>query len=186
MFHLQVTHIFVLIDIEHLMIVFVFLLLVKYTQYLCQTVVYPSMQERNLYDYAVVCKAFHKRVGHAVCHLIAVIVIRFVTHVKYRLLDVAHTVTEQIHGNHRYGISVRIIVFFDIVRIDILCAEILAEAQRLRFQPRFLQLNEHKLQTAVLLSHLCSEIYAEHRDFVAATVGILMLAHVHLHHLFLK
>ena len=186
MLHLPVTHIFVLVDIENLMIVLVFLLLVKYAQHLCQAVVHPSVQKRYLHNDTVVGKALYEWVGHSFCHLIAVIVIRFVAYIKHWLLDVAHAVTEQIHCYHGDAVAVGATVLVYVVRIGILGAEILAETQSLRFQPCLLQFYEHKFQAAVILTHLCPEVNAEHRDFIVSAIGVLMLAHIHLHHLFLK
>ena len=144
------------------MIALVFLFLVKYAQHLCQSVVHQSVQKRYLHNDAVVGKALHKRVGHSFGHLIAIIVIRLVTHIKHRLLNFSNTVTEQIHRYHGDTIAIGAAILVNVVRIGILGAEILAETQCLRFQPCFLQLNEHKFQSAVLLSHLCSKVNAEH------------------------
>ena len=135
MLHLTVTHIIVLVDIEHLMVVFVLVLLVEYAQYPCQTVVHTPMQKRYLDNDTVMGKALYKRVRHAVCHLVAVIVIRPMANVKHRLLNISHTVTEQIYRYHRDAVAVGTAILVDIVGVGILRAEILAETQCLRFQP---------------------------------------------------
>ena len=73
-------------------------------------------------------KALYKRIRHTLGHLLPIIVVVAVIHIEHRLVNVAHTMPEQIDGNHRQAITIRIVIFNDICRIGILRAKILPEA----------------------------------------------------------
>ena len=74
-FHLGITSISVLVNIQYLTIVSVLVCLVKHTQDLHEAVVHTAMKKRYLYDNAVMHKALDKRVGHALGNLHSVIVV---------------------------------------------------------------------------------------------------------------
>ena len=141
-----------------------------------------SSQARYLNDNAVMGKTVNKRVRDTLCHMIAVIVKSLVLYVQNRFFYVAHLVAEQIHGNHRYTVTVVLAVFQNVFRIGILCTEVLAEAQSFRLQPCLLQLYKHKFCRAVVLLNPCSEVYAEHGNFVPVSVSIFVTAHIYFNH----
>ena len=91
--------------------------------------------------------------------------------------------SEKIYRYHRNAIAVGVVVLQYVVGIGVLRAEVLAETQCLRLKPGLLKLYQHEFQAAVVLSHLCAEIDAEHRNLVACAVGVFMLAHFNLGHL---
>ena len=127
-------------------------------------------------------KTVNKRVRDTLCHMIAVIVKSLVLYVQNRFFYVAHLVAEQIHGNHRYTVTVVFAVFQNVFWIGILCTEVLAEAQSFRLQPCLLQLYKHKFCRAVVLLNPCSEVYAEHGNLVPVSVSIFVTAHIYFNH----
>ena len=182
-FHLGISLECLVIYSQHLAVMSVLVGLVEDAQHLHQSVVHTAVKQRNLYDDAVVYETLHKRVGHPCGHLHSVIVVRLVLYIKHGLLDVAHAMSEQIDGYHRYAPTIGVIILDDVVGIGILRTEVLAETQRLRLQPCLLQFYEHQFQASVVLAHLGSEVDAEHRDLVTRTVGVFMLPHIHFGHL---
>ena len=89
---------------------------------------------------------------------------------------------EQIDRNHWNAEPIGIVIFKYIIGVGILSAEILPETQSFGFEPRFLKLNQHKFQAAVVLPDFSSEVYAEHRYFITTAVGVFVLSHLHLSH----
>ena len=73
-------------------------------------------------------KALYKRIGDSLCHLLSIIVVVAVVHIEHRLVNVSHTMPEQIDGNHRQAVTIGIVIFDNISRIGILRAKILPEA----------------------------------------------------------
>jgi len=87
-------------------------------------------------------------------------------------------VAQQIHGYHRQGMAVAAFLD-DVLRVLVLHAEVLSEAERLRLQPCLLQFNEDEMLAAVFLANRGSEVDAEHRERVALVVGILVGTNLH-------
>ena len=87
-----------------------------------------TMEKRDLHNYAVVNKAFHKWVRKALGNLYTIVVIRLMANIQNRLLYLSYTMTEEINSYHRNTVAMRVGVLDDIVGIGILRAEILAEA----------------------------------------------------------
>ena len=186
--HLGIAGVTVLFDVHHLVVVAVFAALVEDAQHLLQTVVHTAPKTGYLDDDAVVDKALDKRVGKSPEHLAPVVVVRLVAHVKDRLLDVAHLVTQQVDRYHGDAVAVRsaVVLVADVLGVGILRAEVLAETKGLGFQPRLLKLYQHQAQLTVGLADLRAEVDAEHRYLVTCAVGILVLAYLGLHHFFLQ
>ena len=124
-------------------------------------------------------ETFHKWVGHTLCDFHTIIVVRLVPYIEHRLLYIPHAMTEKINRYHRYAIAVGVAVLQNVVWVGILSTKILTETQCLRLKPCLLQLYQHKLQTAIILTNLRPEIDAEHRNLVTSAVGIFMLTHLY-------
>ena len=108
-------------------------------------------------------QTLHKRVGHAVLHELAVIVIRLMVHIHDRLLHLSDAMPQEIDGNHGYGI-LPVIFLQHILLVVILQGEVTAEAKCLGGQPSLLQLDEHQVRLVVLVEHCGGKVDAEHRD----------------------
>ena len=185
--HVGIALVATLVDVEHLAVESIHLGLVEEAQHLVEAVVDLTAQTGYLHDDAVVHQALHEGIGDALRHLVAVIVVRLVVDIEHGLLDVAHLVAKQIDRYHGDAVVHQsVLVLHDILGVGIVGAEVLTEAQRLSLEPRFLQFDEHEVVAAVCLAHTGSEVDAKHRNLVSATVGILMAAHIHLHHLLLE
>ena len=72
-------------------------------------------------------QARHKGVWQSLGHNLTVAVLCLVSHVEHRFFYVAHSVAQQVDGNHGQAIAVAVHVF----RVLVLHAQILAETQRL-------------------------------------------------------
>ena len=179
--HVVVVGIDLFIQTEDMLIHFVLTSLVEDTQHHVQTVVDLSVQPRYLYDDAVVCQTLHEGIGQTFRHHVAIIVVRLVMDIDDWLLDVAHFMSQQIDGNGGQRI-----VAFHVLRVRVVHAEILAEAQRLGLKPRLLQLYENQMLRAVVLADGGSEVDTIDRKRVALVVGIFMWAHFHLYHILLQ
>ena len=164
----------------------VFHRLVEHAQHTFKTVVHLTAQQRYLHDDAVVYQAVDKRVRQALDNLRTVVVERLVADIEHRHLNVAHTMAQQIYRHHRYGMPVAVVLRGDVLRVGILRAEILAEAQRLRLKPRLLELYQYKVAAAVRLPNLRREVDAEHRNLVARAVGVLMTTDMNLDNILLQ
>ncbi len=184
--HLTVTVILTVVYVQDLPVVPVLAGLVKDSQNLHKAVVDVPVQQGYLHDNAVVHQAVHKRVGNASRHQPVLIVIGLVQDIQDRLLDVTHTVPQEIDTYHGDAHAALVSLPNDVVGVGILRAQVLAETQCLRLEPGLLQFYEHKLQAAVILAHLRSEVYAEHGYLVAAAIRVLVLAHLHLDDLALE
>ena len=141
-----------------------------------------SVQTRYLHNDTVMCQTIHERVGQPLRHDVVIIVTRLVAHVQHRFLYVAHLMAQQINGHHRQGMS----PIRHVLRIRIVYAQILPEAQRLSVQPSLLQFYQNKVLMAVSLPYGCAEVDAEHRQGVAVLITILVGAHLHGHHVLLQ
>ena len=84
-------------------------------------------------------------------------------HIDNRFLDVPHLVAQQIDGHHGQCVLVGALSN-DVARVLVLHTQILAEAQRLRGQPRLLQLYEDEVLAAVGLANGGSEVDAVDRE----------------------
>ena len=150
-----------LVETQHLLVVALLMGLVEYTQHTIQSVARPHTETGYLNNDAIVRQTIYKRIGQSLCHHTTVIVVRLAAHIQHRLLDVAHLMPQQVYRHHGNGVSttpLRLHVLF----IGILRTKILAEAKRLRRQPRLLQFYEHQMLTAVLLTHGGTEVDAEY------------------------
>ena len=123
-----------------------------------------------------------KGVGQPLYHLVAEIILSLVMYIEHRFLYLSHAMAQQIDSHH----GQRIAVGSHVLRITVLSAQILAEAQCLRFQPCLLQLYKDDLHAAVVLSNLRSEVDAEDRQCVALLIGVLMGSQLHFQHFLLK
>ena len=104
-----------------------------------------AVEQGQLNDNAVMSQTFHEGIWDTFRHLLTLIVVGTVVDVDDWLLNVTHTVTQHIDGNHGGGITLRIILLDYILRILILRTEVLTETERLSVEPSLLQLNEHQL-----------------------------------------
>ena len=143
------------------------------------------MQTRYLHNDAVVSKAVDKRIGQALRHQFVVVVVRLTAHVEHWLFYVAHLVTQQIYRHHGNGVCA-LMLRQHILHIGILCTEILAEAQGLRFQPCLLQFYQYQVAVAVTLPDGGSEVNAEYRQPVATDVMVLVATCLNRHHVLFK
>ena len=181
--HLRVVGIAGVVDVQDTVVLAVLLRLVEDAQQLFKPVVYTAVQQGNLYDDAAVGQALHKGVRHALGHEAVVIVRGMVVDVEHGLLDVAHTVSQQVDGHHGHGMPA---VLCHVTRILVLKAQILAETQCLGLHPCLLQLYQHQMLAAVGLAHRGAEVYAEHRQTRALVVDELVGAHLHMHDVLLQ
>ena len=125
------------VEIQIVLVVLVYATLVEDAQHLVKPVVYLPVQTRYLYNDAVVVQAVYKLVGNALLQWLVVIVEGLVTHIDHGGLYIAHSMTQQIHSHHRNGVPIRASAH-DVLRVLVVHAEILAEAQRLRGKPGLL------------------------------------------------
>ena len=188
--HVGIILIFVLVNIENLLVFRIFPRLVEYAEHLLKTVVHTAFQSRYLHDYAVVGETLNERVFLALLYHLAVVVEHVVVDINHRLLNVADSMSEKVNGNHWICESFRR-VFADVYLVTVLRTQILAEAQGLRVEPCLLQFYKddavlESLALSVLLPHGSCKVDAEHGERVACGVYILVRAHLHLHHLFLQ
>ena len=181
--HVIVVAVGTFIDGEHLLCLRCDTRLVEDAQHLVEAVVHLATETRNLHDDAIVREAVHKGVGKTFCHYLVIVVVCLVIDIQDRLFDVAHLVPENIDRHHRQGGAV-LALGVDVLGTGVLHAEILSEAQCLRFHPRLLQFNEDQMERSVLLLHGRPEVDAEDRERIAADVGVLVRPHLHSHHLF--
>ena len=136
--HVGIILIFVLVDVENLFVLRIFPRLVEYAEHFFKAVVHAPLQSRYLHYYTVVCKALHKRLLLSVLDHLSVVVVYIVVDVYHRLLDVAHTMSEQIDRHHGVGETFgRVAAYVQFVAV--LRTKILAETQCLRVEPCLLQ-----------------------------------------------
>ena len=152
--------------------------LIEHAQNLLEPVVHLAAQTWYLYDDAVVRQTVDKSVGQATGHQVLVVVVGLVLYVDDRLLDVAHLVTQNIDGNHRHGVPLAA-VGQDVLLALVLHAKVLPETQRLRLQPRLLNLYQYQVLVAPTLANGGCKVYAKHRERVALAVGVLVGANLH-------
>ena len=186
--HVAVISILVFVYFQHLLCVALHLGLVEHAEHLLESVVHIAMQKRNLHNNAVMCQTFHKRLFIDVGHDVSVIVKHVMIDIYYRLLDVAHLVTEEIYCHHRVG-KAFLVGFAHVVLVAVLGSEILSETQGFGIEPCLLQLYQNNAvlyHIAFALTHCRRKIYAEHRQGVARSVAVFMWTHRHVDHFFLQ
>ena len=187
MTHVAIVGIERLVQTDHAGIAFFLLRLVEDTQHTVQPVVDAAMKAGNLHNDAVVGQALHKRIGHALRHLMAFVVVGLVLHIEDRLRDIAHQMAQEIDRHHRNGIARGSKVLLEhIFLVAVLRTKILTEAERLRGKPRLLQLDQDEVDTTIGLAHLRAKVDAKHGDVPATDIGILVATHLHADHLLLE
>ena len=184
--HISVVLILCIVYLHDLSVVFLLEGLVKYTENFFQSVVDLSMQERYLHDDTFMDEAVDKRVGKSLCHFMPLIVVGLVVDIEYRNIDFPYSMPKDIHSYHRYSVGRPHLFMYHILRVSILCTEILSEAQRLGLQPCLLQFDENQAQRSVVLADTCSEVDTKHGDVVTKAICVLVAAYLHLHHFFLE
>ena len=160
--HIIVVGIETLVNNKRLLAVAFQIRLIKNAQHLLQTVVYLPMQAGDLHYDAVVRKALDKWMGKATGDQIVVIVIGMTTDIENRFLNIANLVAKKIDRYHRNSIPL-LALCQDVLRIGVVNTKILAEAKRLRLQPRLLKLNKHQMPTTIRLLYRCPKVYSENR-----------------------
>ena len=117
--------------------------LVENAQQTFQMITGTPFQKRNLHNDTVMRQAFDKRVRHTLPDFPTVIIQVTSAHIYHRFTQVAQLMPQNINGDNRQSISSSVSFTMNILRIQILCAQILAEPQGFRSQPCFLQLNQY-------------------------------------------
>ena len=174
-----------LVEVQVVLVVGAHVALVEDAQHLVQAVVHLAVQTRYLNDDAVVVQAVHEPVGNAAHDGPAVVVEGLMAHVDHRLLNLSHAVPQQVDGHHRQRVAVGA-VGNDVLRVLVVHAQVLPEAQRLSGQPRLLQLNEDELLLAAGVPDGGAEVDAEDGQRLLLPVGVLVGAHLHFHYLLLQ
>ena len=102
--HFRVGAVVGFVYFQHLLVLLACARLVKHAQHLFKPIVHPPAQQRNLHYYAVMRQTLHKLTVNA-AYLAPVIITHLVAHIHHRLVYVAHTMPQQIHGHHWIGIA---------------------------------------------------------------------------------
>ena len=136
--HIRVILILGFVNVHNLAVILVFERLVEHAQNFLQPVIDSAVQTRNLHNNAFMRQALNKRVGQSLRHHVTLVIIGMMFHVKNGFFYIAHAVSQQINGYHRDATTRQLIVLQHVIRIGILCAQILAEAERFGFEPRLL------------------------------------------------
>ena len=92
------------------------------------------MQQWNLYNDAIVGKAFYERFFIAVFHNVSVIVEYVVIDIYYRFLYIAHFVSQKVDSHHWVGKSF-FVCFAYVVFVAVLRTEILTKSQSFGVEP---------------------------------------------------
>ena len=170
-----------------MLIIFQAISLIEHLQQTFQPVAHPSFQIRDLHDDAVVRQAFDKPVRHPFSDKIRIIVQVITPHVDNRLLQISQLMSQDVNGDKRKPVSIGIVMLRqNVPLIEILDAEILAEAQRLGAEPRFLQLDEDQVLGSIGVADNSGEINPVKRDLRALGSRKLMRAHLQTHNLLLQ
>ena len=160
-FHFRVACVFILIYLDGLLVGFAGIRLVKHAENFVQTVIDMSVQQGDLHDDAVVREAFYEGVGFIAFQEIAIVVVGVMVHVNHGRIDIAHSVAKQIDSHHRECVLV-FAVFDNVLLSAVLRTEVLSEAQRLRFQPGFLQFDKHQMLVTIVFAYSGGEVNAKH------------------------
>ena len=159
--------------------------LVEHAQQTFQAVAGASGEERDLYDDAVMRQTLDERVGSR--ERMVIIVQIAAAHIDHRLGEVAQGMPQDVDGNDGQPIgpflSVLVLLFDDVLLVEVLRTQVLAEAQGLRNQPGLLQLDKDKVFRTVVLANLCREVDAEERDACLLHGCILVAAHLQVYDL---
>ena len=125
-------------------------------------------------------QTFHEGVGHAFLHLVAVVVAGMVVDIEYRLVHLAHAMSEQIDGHHWNG-KPPVCVLAHVLLVVVLQGKVAAETERLGGQPCLLKLDEHKVWAAALVEDGGGKVDAEHGNSLPAReVGIFVTAYFYV------
>ena len=104
--------------------------LVKQAKNLLQTIVYPTMQQRNLYNDAIMLQTLNKRIRNTLLYFFAIISISMVVDIYNRFLYLTDTMPQKIDSYHRN--SILLMLFLQhILLVVILQSKITAETQSL-------------------------------------------------------
>ena len=125
------------LDGQVVMIVLVDAALVEDAEHLVQMIIDLAVQTGYLYKDAIVVQTVHKLVGDAFYDRFVLIVERLVANINDRIINVADSMSQQVDSHHRDGRTVRP-RHVDVLRVLVVYAQILTEAQRLRGKPRLL------------------------------------------------
>ena len=180
--HVGITAIDAVIQLQDTIVVSIATCLVEDAQHHVKTVVDLAMKTRNLNNNAVVRQAIDERVGQTFRHHMIVVVVRLVIDIQHRLLHITHLVPQQIDGHHWQCMT----GILHVLGVGIVHAQILAEAQCLRFQPGLLQFYQYQFLMAVLVAHRCAKVDTEHGQRFTVVVAVLMRPHLHCHHVNLQ
>ena len=123
-----------LIEAQIVLVVLADALLVEDAQHLVKAIIDFSVQTWYLHDDAVMVQTIHKRVGNAMSDKMVVVIVCLVPDVDDRGLYLAHGMPQQIDGYHGQGMTVGT-GGHDVLRVLVVNAQILAEAQGLGGQP---------------------------------------------------
>ena len=107
-------------------------------------------------------------------------------YVEDGFLNVTYFVSEKVYRNHWNTRTFVLTVFKNILGIGVLGAEVLPKSQGFCFEPRLLQFYQYEFCGTIVFLDPRSEIYAKHRDVVAASVGVFVASHVNVQHLFFQ
>ena len=140
------------------------------------------MQKRYLHQDTVMRQTVDERIIHPVLHLFPVIVERLVVHVYHSLVNISHSMAQQIHSHHRHGISLVLSLLYHILLSIILGSQITSEPERLGIEPCLLKFDKDEPYASILFPHPGSKVDAKHRDIVSGDVRMLMPSHFHAHH----
>ena len=131
--------------------------LIEYTQQTFETVTGSPGEKRNLYDDAVMSQTLYEGIGRR--KRIVVIIQIAATYVNHRLGKVTQGMSQNVDRDdgQTVGSSLSMLVlFFDnVLLVEILCAQVLAEAQGFSDEPGLLQFDEDKVFRTVVLTNLC-------------------------------
>ena len=159
--------------------------LVEDAQHLVETVVDTSVETRYLHEDAVVVEAVDEPVGYSLGDGFVVIVERLVADIHHRLVYLADGVSQQVDGYHRQCVAV-VTIGHDVLRVLVVYAQVLSEAERLRGEPCLLKLYQYELFLAVGLTDGGAEVDAEDGEYLLLAVGVFVRPDFHFHDILLQ
>ena len=160
--------------------------LVKQAKNFLQTIVYPTMQQRNLYNDAIMLQALNKRIRNTLLYFFTVIVVSMMVDIYNRLLNLTDTMPQKIDSNHRN--SILLMLFLQhILLVIILQCKITAKAQSFSWQPSFLKFDQHQVGLIVFIQDSGCEIDAKHGDrLTTSQIRIFISANLHIDNFLLQ
>ena len=160
--------------------------LVKQAKNLLQTIVYPTMQQRNLYNDAIMLQALNKRIRNTLLYFFAIISISMMVNIYNRFLYLTDTMPQKIDSYHRN--SILLMLFLQhILLVVILQSKITAETQSLSWQPGLLKFNQHQVRLVVSIQNSSSKIDAKHGDrLTTSQIRIFISANLHIDNFLLQ